>query len=216
MLLLYAVVPTEAPAPSTLPLERFDAGPVGVLYEERDALPSAGQADLLSFGEAVQVLASTSPVLPVRFGTTLPDLAGLQELVDQRGAAWRRRLDAVDGCVELVVHARDSSTGRPSVPDASDDVTGTEYLLSRAAVLRHDTELVESVSAAVRPVAKELTVLRGLRGEQEARIACLVAADAVPALRAALEQWTAASGDRHAEVTGPWPPFSFTEAEDPS
>lgn len=216
MLLLYAVVPAGAPAPSTVTLKRLDAGPVGVLYEERDQLPSAGQADLLSFGEAVQALASTSPVLPVRFGTTLPDLAGLQQLVAERGPAWRRRLDAVDGHVEMVVHARDTGSRRPSARPASDDVTGTEYLLSRAAVLRHDAELVESVSAALRPVVTELRVLRGVRGAQEARVACLVAVGGDPAVRAALEQWAAASGDRHAEATGPWPPFSFTETEDAS
>jgi Gas vesicle synthesis protein GvpL/GvpF len=216
VLLLYAVVPAGSPAPSTVTLKRFDAGAVDVLYEERDQLPSAEQADLLSFGEAVQALASTGPVLPVRFGTTLPDLAGLQELVTERGPAWRRRLDAVEGCVEMVVHAHDTSSARPSPPASSEDVTGTEYLLSRAAVLRHDTELAESVSAALRPVVTELKVLRGLKGTQEARVACLVAAECVPALRAALERWAADSADRHAEVTGPWPPYSFTETEDAS
>lgn len=214
VLVLYAVVPAGSGDPATAgrPLRRLDLGKVGVLYEERDRPPSAGRADLLSFGEAVQELASAGPVLPVRFGTTLPDLAGLEELVEERGPGWRRRLEAVEGHVEMVVHARDLGRPVPTVPE-SDGITGTEYLMSRAAVHRHEAELLASVEAAIRPVVSETRVLRG---DQETRVACLVATDRVASLRAALQRWAEAVGGRLAEATGPWPPYSFAEAEEAS
>jgi hypothetical protein len=210
--MLYAVVPAGAPVDAPATLARLDLGSVGVLYEERDRPPSAEEADLLSFGGVVQVLASTSPVLPVRFGTTLPDLAGLELLMEERGPGWRQRLDAVEGHVEMVVHARDTGRPAPTAP-SSGEVTGTQYLLSRAAVARHDAELVDSLTDTIRTVVTETRVLRG---HDESRVACLVAADRVVALRAALQQWAAAVEGRSVEVTGPWPPFSFTEPEDAS
>jgi hypothetical protein len=211
MLMLYAVVPAGAPVETPEALARLDLGSVGVLYQERDRPPSAEQADLLSFGEVVQDLASTSPVLPVRFGTTLPDLAGLEQLMEERGPGWRRRLDAVEGHVEMVVHARDAGRPAPTEPSASGEVTGTEYLLSRAAVARHDAELIDSLNTTIGPLVAETRVLRG---HDESRVACLVAADRVAALRAALQGWAAAVEGRSAEATGPWPPFSFTEPEE--
>ena len=209
MLMLYAVVPAGAPVDAPLALDRLDIGSVGVLYEERERPPSADRSDLLSFGEVVQDLASTSPVLPVRFGTTLPDLAGLRELADERAADWVQRLDAVDGHVEIVAHA---AAGRPvpTEPSPPHEVSGTEYLMSRAAALRWERELLDSLLNAIRPFASETRVLRG---RQEARVACLVATDRVAALRAALQRWAEAADGRHVEATGPWPPFSFAEPE---
>ena len=213
MLMLYAVVRAGTQVDASVALDRLDLGSVGVLYQERDRPPPAERADLLSFGEVVQSLASTSPVLPVRFGTTLPDLAGLELLMEERGPGWRRRLDAVEGHVEMVVHARDAGRPAPTAPAATGEVTGTEYLLSRAAVARHDAELIDSLRAALHPVVAETRVLRG---HDESRVACLVAADRVAALHAALQRWAAAAEGRSAEATGPWPPFSFAEPEEVS
>lgn len=211
MLMLYAVVPAETRVDAGRPLRRLDLGSVGMVYEERDRPPSADQADLLSFGEAVQALASAGPVLPVRFGTTLPDLAGLEDLVEERATGWRRRLDAVAGHIEMVVHARD---GRPVPTElAPSAVTGTEYLMSKAAVVRQERELLDSLLSMIRPVVSETRVLKG---SQESRVACLVATDRVGPLRAALQHWAEAADGRHAEATGPWPPFSFTDSEEPS
>jgi hypothetical protein len=207
VLVLYAVVPADA-GQGPVPLDRLDVGPVSVLYAERDRPPSAERADLISFGEIVQDLASSGPVLPVRFGTTLPDLAGLRELAEEHGAAWRRRLDDLSGHVEMIVHARDPQ--RPVVTAAkSDGVSGTEYLLSRAAVHHHETELLRSLGDEI---ATLVTETRVLPGKQESRLACLVPAGGVDQLLAAIGRWAESVEGRQVDATGPWPPYSFTDA----
>jgi hypothetical protein len=194
-------------------IDRLDLGPVGVLYEERNRRPPAERADLVSLGEVLEEGAAPSPVLPVRFGTTLPDLAGLEQLMRERGSGWRRRLDAVEGHVEIVVHARDAGGPAPAPDPGAGEVTGTEYLLSRAAAVRHEAELVASVTAAIDPLVAELRVLRGQR---ETRLACLVPPERVAELREALQAWAEVDEGRSVEATGPWPPFSFAEAEVPA
>jgi hypothetical protein len=212
VLLLYAVVPADDRTgdPEGLltghALRRLDGPTVGVLYEERDRGPD--RAELLPFGEAVQALSSAGPVLPVRFGTVLTDLTELNDLVEQRAPQWEERLDAVRGHVELVVHAQQPAAPTPPPSDGS----GTAYLLSRAAALRQEEEMQSSLLDAIRPVASEIRVLRGNR---EVRVACLVSADRVAPLRAAVRRWAEACEGRLAEATGPWPAFSFTEAGDP-
>ena len=166
----------------------------------------------------MQALASTGPVLPVRFGTVLPDLAGLADLVEAREPEWHGRLGALEGHVELVVHARAAvsavagtpSEGPAGAPDDRATRPGTAYLLARAAELRREQELLDSLTAALRPVVSELRVLPG--GE-EVRLACLVEGSRTAALHQALAEWGRAGEGRSTTTTGPWPPYSFAEEE---
>jgi len=210
VLLLYAVVPTGDPTGTAEgvfadpPLRRLDGASVGVLYEERDRAPD--RADLLPFGDAVQALTSSGPVLPVRFGTVVAGIPELTGLLREREGQWRERLEAVRGHVEMVVHAR--VEGAPAAPV---DGSGTAYLMSRAAALHEEEERLSTLMDAIRPVASEVRVLRGNR---EVRLACLVSAARVASLRAAVRRWGEACEGRLAEATGPWPAFSFTETEE--
>jgi hypothetical protein len=58
----------------------------------------------LAHSDTVQAAFEHGPVLPVRFGTVLPDAATLQaELLAPRAAALRGRLEALDGLAEMQV-----------------------------------------------------------------------------------------------------------------
>jgi len=204
VLVLCAVVRPEAPAEG---LERLDRGAVSVLYESRDRAPRPEQVEVLRLGEVVQRVARNGPVLPVRFGTVVEDLAALEALARDREVGWDHRLDVVSGHVEMVVHA----AGPPSVPPSSggSPASGRDYLMARAAVRRHDEELRAGLARAVQEVARET---RELRGRDEVRLACLVPSGAEDGLRRAVQQWCDERPDREVLVTGPWPPFSFTES----
>lgn len=212
MLLLYAVVPAdwEPPASGSASgaLSMTSGAPVAVLYEERAEMPPTGRDELLRFGRVVTEVAQSGPALPVRFGTAVGTLDELDELIDERAASWEKRLSAVRGHVEVVVHVVDD-TAPAKAPAARG--SGRDYLLTRASAHRHAEELFEDLASAVAPHCREV---RRLSGSDEVRVACLVPAGAVDELRSVLETWTATRDGRRSRVTGPWPPFSFTEEDE--
>lgn len=201
VLLLCAIVRPGTPSQG---LERLDRDRVSVLYEIRDGAPRPEQDEVLRFGDVVQRVARDGAVLPVRFGTVVEDLAALEALARDREVGWDHRLDVVSGHVEMVVHAREPQPVRTQEPPPS----GRDYLLARAAAHRHDEEVRAGLLGAAGVVARETRVLRG---REETRLACLVPAGAEEALGAAVQEWVDAGAGRQVLVTGPWPPFSFTD-----
>ena len=199
VLVLCAVVRPETPSEG---LERLDRGAVSVLYETRERAPRAERDELLRFGDVVQLVTRMGAALPFRFGTVVEDQASLEALAADREVGWGRRLDVVSGHVELVVHA-----GEP-VPHLPSSGSGRDYLMARAAVHRHAEEVFTAVLRAVEGVSRET---RLLRGRDETRLACLVPVGAEQRLRTAVQQWADERQGRDVLVTGPWPPFSFTE-----
>src|SRR5947209_79034 len=72
---------------------------------------SVGEDDLrlrresaLAHSDTLQAVFKHGPVLPVRFGTVLPDAATLEaELLGPRATALRARLEALEGLAEMQV-----------------------------------------------------------------------------------------------------------------
>lgn len=207
VLVLYAVVRPGTPSEA---LERLDLGRVSVLYETRDHAPRPEQEEVLGFGDVLQHIANQGPALPVRFATVVEDLAALEALARAREVGWDHRLDVVSGHVEMVVHASEPPPVPPELPSPAEAArtSGRDYLMARAAVHRHEDERRTGLVQAVRGVVRETRVLRG---RDETRLACLVPSGAEETLRTAVQEWAAARPGRHVLVTGPWPPFSFTD-----
>jgi hypothetical protein len=215
VLLLYAIVPADRVPPSAGSpggLSVLAHRSVAALYDERDEPPSTSREELVEFGRAVTEIWTAAPCLPVRYGTVLASREQLRELLEQREEEWRERLLVVAGNAELLVHVRDESAPRLAQPARGEPGAGREYLLSRAAARRHTESMLEDLTAHLAPHCREL---RQLRASDEVRLACLVPAEDTDKFRAALDAWAAAQDSRRVTVTGPWPPFSFTE-EDPT
>ena len=207
MFVVYAVVRAGDPPPERLgvggePLEIVTHDGVGLLVGECLHRPEPSRDAVLAFGRVVNQMFRHGPVLPVRFGTTLPNRVAVRAELAEKSDDWEQRLQAVAGHVEVVVHVRPDRSPSPAR-------SGRAYLLSRAAALRSEHELAVAVTAAASPTACDV---RPLPSKDGVRVACLVATDEVQALRASLEKWAAAA-HRDLATTGPWPPFSFTESE---
>lgn len=207
---LLAIVPADrvASAPDGYAVVRH--GDLAALYEEREERPATDREALLAFGRTVTEVSAAGPALPVRYGTVVDSVAELCDLLEERQQEWLERLSVVGGHVELLVHVNDVRAPAPTQPERGTPGAGREYLLSRAAARRHGDSLFEDLAAQVEPHCREL---RRLRGTSEVRVACLVPADGVAGLRAAVEAWAGADEGRRVTTTGPWPPFSFTEKE---
>ena len=200
MIQLYAVTEATAEAPEDLAV--LDIGGIRMLYRECDSPPACVPDDLLQFGLKVQQLAERCPALPARYGSVLDEIADLRLLATTHEHAWTRRLRAVAGAGELIVHLH-----LPDAPDAPRS-SGRAYLLHRADELRARSTAVEDLTRALSRWAREH---RELPGPGPARLAVLVDLHDVEAFRASLTAWADGHPGLRLDVTGPWPPFSFCE-----
>ena len=209
MMLLYAIVPADAPAPEEhglagRRLETIRSALAAVIVEERPDHPRRSNEESRTFVEMICSLATITPLLPVRFPTVLPTRSAVLAELQAHEAAWRRRLTELDGLSEVVIRAQWEDPDQEI--DAASHTSGTSYLLSRAATLQHHEATVAEISELVRHLTCQIKVLSSQQG---IRIACLVANADVPQLKDAILGWQQARDDRQMVVGGPWPPFSF-------
>jgi Gas vesicle synthesis protein GvpL/GvpF len=200
MLMLHAVVSTGSACEAPDGLLRLDGARAGVLYQERSEPPQHERADLLAFGEALLAVMAGTTLLPMRFGTVVDSVDDVRAVLDEHEDAWHRRLSEIAGHQEMLVRLPVRST-----PPAT---TGVEYLMTKVEA-KQEAELVAAwLTDLVRPLVREHRLLTGDVGP---RLACLVHRDAVEEFRAAVEG-AGRNAARTFLCTGPWPPFSFSEA----
>jgi Gas vesicle synthesis protein GvpL/GvpF len=213
-MLLYAVVPTDAaaldrPGLTAHRLEIIRSALAAMIVEECPDDFRATKENSLAFAEIICGLATTAPMLPIRFPTMLATRTAVLAELQANETAWRRRLTELQGLSEVVIRAQLPQLEQQQADAAS--TSGTSYLLSRAAALQRRDRSVAEISELVRNWAREIKVLSSSRG---IRIACLVADDDIPQLRAAVLGWEQAGDQRRVVVNGPWPPFSFVVDQD--
>jgi Gas vesicle synthesis protein GvpL/GvpF len=151
----------------------------------------------------VEAVMDAGAVLPMRFGTVLPDESALSQALAARRAELSSRLRLVRGRVELGLRVMPR---RPAQRHAS----GRDYLLGRVQEQRDARELQEALT----PLASETRVRRHATPPALLAAAYLVDRDDVPAFRARVEELAAAYPGIRAICSGPWPPYSFAAEED--
>jgi hypothetical protein len=197
-------------------------------------MPPPGEPILRRFDRVVRHLFVAVPaLLPARFGTRFDTLDELTTVLRLRQASLRRALRVVRGRAQMTVRVveTDSAAGslretRPTKPNSIDrlDVgrgprsepatirpvtTGADYLRGRAEEAARQRAVIgfEPVRASV------ARLVRAEHVDHRAGVATiyhLVPRAAAVAYRAAVER-SAAAADLHCVVTGPWPPYAFTD-----
>jgi hypothetical protein len=150
--------------------------------------------------ERLEQLMKLRPLLPVRYGTRVPDEAAAAAAVAGRGAELLAQLDRVRGAVEVSVRVREATPASPAPAE-----TGAEYLQARTAATRAG----DGVHQVLRPLARDSRVLGGT---EPLRAAYLVERDEVDAFAARVRQLQGEHRELAILCTGPWPPYSFSEA----
>jgi Gas vesicle synthesis protein GvpL/GvpF len=213
MMLLYAVIPAEAENPALVgvcggELETLRDSGVAIVAEECDRPPDGTRPAALRYYEIVDQLSRSVSTLPVRFPTAVSDRdAAVRELV-RRAPQWRGRLDELDGLVEMVLRA---SWPGPAVEPLPEQPSGSAYLRQRAATLRIAEQTTDQLEQTARHVCHDV---RRLPATEGVRLACLVPRKAESELRRVIDEWQQAEPGRHANLAGPWPPFSFVEEQE--
>ena len=183
---------------------------VAAIVGELRTAPVPTPRNLRAYHAVLQRLADDLPaMLPVRFGTVLPDLEELTDVLQSRQRVLRRQLARVRRRVQMTV--RFVTIGRV-LPDpaerSADRSTGRAYLRARAAAAARLAQREECVRLRA-------AVSRWVRAERiEMRAGVLTVYHLVP--RAAASAYRRAVAEARWDhltvaVGGPYPPFAFTE-----
>jgi hypothetical protein len=214
-LLVYVIVEADGSAVLGTGLQRrpllaVTEGPVtAVVSDEPAGRPDSTIGALLEFEQTVERLMHGRPVLPAQFGSVLPDESAVRALLEARRDELVARLDQVRGAVQFELRARwrDVQTFTPEAGSAP----ASAYL---------------QVGLELRGRAQNLaTALDPLAGLARASRRALLPRPDIPVLDAYLvdrtrqqefialvEQLNARLEQAELAVSGPWPPYSFSDA----
>jgi hypothetical protein len=225
----------------TVDLARFRGPPDRDLGGGVDDLRSL-EALLRAHHRVVQAVAGTAAVVPLRLGTVYRDDGRVLEVLDERRADFERALSRVTGRTEWGVKVSatpeafagdalgpgdTAAAGRPAPAASASDRPGTDYLRRRREDERSRQEgwdraaaFAEEVHAALASVAVESRRhtpqdprLSGQAGWMLLNGAYLVDDGRQDRLVAVVDRFDDPEGGVRVELTGPWAPYSFTEAE---
>jgi hypothetical protein len=177
----------------------------------------------------VEAAAGTAPVVPIRLATMYRDDAGIADLLKERHDDFAIALERISGRYEWGVKVYAAPTSPDPEEPASGDAAGpgTAYLLRRRAQL----ETVDrSRQTAVENAEQVHTTLSGIavaarrHPPQDAKLtgsaewmvlngAYLVDVTRADQFAEAVETLADSRPDVRLELTGPWPPYSFTAVE---
>jgi len=204
MTVLYAVIPVDVATPTGLDVLEGDK--VAVIHTKSESATASRLDAVRAFGRIVLEIAGRGPTLPMRFGTTVADLAEFRPVIAEREDGWSSRLRAIADCCELMVHL--GHPGQAGRVPAWARLTPREERLRRAEAAAGRDELYDDLRESLLPWSREVRVLTGTRSD---KMAVLVPRDATVPTLIRLRRWAADRPVVSVSVTGPRPPFHFCE-----
>jgi hypothetical protein len=188
---------TDDVAPVSPPLCAIRSGDLSVLCRPaspREVTPEA----LWSHDAMLEALMAERDLLPVRYGTVVPDERAAARALAERQEQLMTSLDRVRGAVELALRVQPLAKVSPA--------SGRDYLRAKVAGLQASRRLHERLDALARA-----SVIKP--GPELLRAAYLVDHDAVEQFAATVRDLQDAEPELALLCTGPWPPYSFAEGE---
>jgi hypothetical protein len=200
------------------PLEQIAAGELGLWATLWDGEPTLSRDDAFAHHDLVAVLCDAGPCLPVRFGTWLADAEAarrsLEAEQDRYAAAVDRLADRREVAVTLLWQDAAPTEGRGHAVAPS----GRAFLERQRAAHAVTDERRKAGDAFAARLAADLAVDQAdVRHEScpSAEVALsmslLATRDEAEALKARATVAAGAIDGVRAVVSGPWPPYSFTE-----
>jgi hypothetical protein len=171
--------------------------------------PGEPALDALSVHErVVEGLMADRAVLPMRFGTKLPDEAALREALAARQGEFLAALDRVRGRVEVGVRAM-----RPARVAAAEKVplrpSGRDYIeakLRNGRLAQREASMLHDPLSAL---AVEARRQHARTADELLRASYLIESAALARFRSAVARLQRAHPEIAILCTGPWPPYGF-------
>ena len=157
----------------------------------------------------VEALMDDRDVLPVRYGTCLPDDAAAARTLQDNHAEFAASLETVRGAVELAVRVFAAGNATAAAQPPSEPTTGTAYLRARARVAADESGAGAIVHEPLARTARAATIARVNRPGELMRAAYLVDRDATGAFSERVREIQEQNPQLRITCTGPWPPYSF-------
>jgi hypothetical protein len=169
----------------------------------------ASEDDLWAHEAVVESLMETG-VLPMRFGSSVPNEEAARALLRERRQEFREALDRVRGKVELGVRAVARSAEEPEPVGAEGAGPGTTYMLARLEAERRGVKAAARIHEPLSAIARETARLPASSPGGVLNAAYLVDRNRVDSFRARVEELGEEIDGAAVVCTGPWPPYSFT------
>ncbi|MDA1360715.1 GvpL/GvpF family gas vesicle protein [Glycomyces luteolus] len=206
-------------------LDEFGEAPLRRKLDHLETLEAIARAH----HAVVDAAARLAPVVPIRLATVYRGDDGIADLLAQRHDELTTALERISGRFEWGVKAY-AAPASPAEPDAeatSDAGPGTAYLLRRRTQLETlDRARQTAVDSAEHVHARlsEIAVASRRHAPQDAQLtgtpewmvlngAYLVDVTRADEFAHAVDSLKAAQPTVRLELTGPWPPYSFTAGE---
>jgi hypothetical protein len=218
MIWVYAICERpDVPAPrrrglAQAPLDGVREGELLAVISRHAQTPGEPALDALWVHErVVERLMADRAVLPMRFGTKLPDEAALREALAARQGEFTAALERVRGRVEVGVRAMRPLAAVPAenAPVAPAPASGRDYieaklrngrLVEREASMLHDPLSALAVETRRQPARTADELLRA---------SYLIESAALARFRSTVERLQRAHPEIAILCTGPWPPYGF-------
>jgi hypothetical protein len=198
------------------PLRVVPAGGLYVVVGAAAPPPSPTPSALRAHDVVIRRLAvRNDAVLPVRFGTVVPDAAALAARLEPRAAALRAALALVAGREQMTLRVYGTAPAAAAGDDARGDGSGARYLARRLAAWRRARSVNEV--APLRPALSGIVVAERVERHDRppllASLYHLVRRGEAARYRRAIARGRPALGAVRVEASGPWPPYAFVDEE---
>jgi hypothetical protein len=218
-LYVYALVPSEVETPlgsglagEVLRLVRV--GPMAAVVGDVEDTPSIAPASLRLHDEVVRRVARASDaILPFRFGATVIDAQELTEGLAPRFESLAAALERTRGCDQMTLRLYSEEPPKRS-PPRDEAGPGTRWLRERSAADAASLPELARLRAALAPHTRAETVeTHGDSPPLRASVFHLVERGRLPDYRATVAGLDSSIAPARIALTGPWPPYAFTELE---
>jgi len=224
---LREVLLCSCPEDGLPPPELIAVGEVGAIVLELDrTLPSPSERELLRYAGVVDLAASMATVLPMRYGSSAASREALSAMLSQNRDAILRALSRVEGRAEfsaripapagLVADGGEEDAAVPLLLQG--EGAAKEYLRRRygayrrgALAARRSAELGERLKALVAGLDPSVEFRSADSPGFLLDFSFLIGRGHGAGLRVALERFAQHCPEGPLLVTGPWPPYNFSE-----
>ena len=218
MLCLYALLGDR---PSAVPdgIRILACGQLYAAVADVDNEPAVEEATLRGHERIVRQLADhVDSILPVRFGSVMPDEESLYRLVQRREMEWRPALALVAGREQMTLRlfAEASSKAEELIEENDGMGPGSRYLAKKLRERgRHEvTEALEKLRPLLALLVKAERIQYQDKPPLLASVYHLIERGESARYIEAVEGVESAGSAVRVAVSGPWPPYAFGRWED--
>ena len=219
-------------------LRTIAVGPFAAVIGDGPNAESGGRSreelvlQLLAHQKIVEQIMLAAPLLPVKFGTIMPDEAGVRSFLERGGPAFVAAFDRLVGCVQMEILVKwdveavfaeiakeDAISGlrekwKQHIGAPEDALRFAIGKLVKQSLERRRATLAASLFETLRSVAADAITYPATADQVALHLVLLMKADQLTALDSRMEDIDATHGGRLAfRVVGPLAPYSFATVE---